>query len=637
MSAEPLARRPQAAASPGGTPGPTLRPLAGEGGAEGPPAGGGKALVAPRLDLRRLTARLAALEAQATSRQQREAELLKLLAALTGATAVILFAAGEAGPRPLHRLLSGTGQGAQAPVEALLKRTAARALESEATELAEGPDGIAVLAVRLSEKAPRRALTLALTLRRQAVEPFLAVLQLFAALLERPPSGSGGSPGGRQAGGQVAGDAGGAAGGDGPAAALRLAEAVAAAETPPAQALAEALREASGAAQVAVCRLRDERARLEAVSGTDLLDRRARRAQIIEEAAGLTAGTAAPQRYRNGAAASSGTALQDLMAAAGAEELVVLPVGRPAVAVALLLFAPGTAVAPPRLQSLLPALPLVAPLLQLGRPARPRRGPWRPLLAAAALLLVAALFIPFPHRLSAPLTLVPESRRVVTAPFDGILAESKVERGERVTAGQLLVRLEDRELRLEHERLLAEAERVGRERDVALAAGKAAEAELKRLEAERARLTAEVIAERLRRVEVTSPIDGVVTTDELDRAVGAPVQAGDPLFEVAPLDAMTVEIALPAREIGYLGEAPLAELHLEAFPDWSLSLPVERVSPKATLREGENVFLLEVTLDNADGRLLPGLRGEAVMEVGEEPLWWLLFHAPWERVERWLR
>jgi len=44
-----------------------------------------------------------------------------------------------------------------------------------------------------------------------------------------------------------------------------------------------------------------------------------------------------------------------------------------------------------------------------------------------------------------------------------------------------------------------------------------------------------------------------------------------------------------------------------------------------------------VALDNADGRLLPGLRGEAVIEAGEEPLGWVLFHEAWERVARWLR
>lgn len=575
--------------------------------------GGG--LVAPRLDLRRLNHRIAEIDAAGVPPQQREGELLKLLAALTSAAAVILYDITAEGPKAAHRLIAGQAQAELPRVEPTLGTLVRRAQESETAELEVGPE-FASMAVRLQGEAAVRVLTLVLQLRRQPPEPFLAVLQLFAALLSADPAKS------RVAAGQ--------------AAALELAQQVAKARPSAPIALADGLRHVSGARSVAVCRLLDgERARLEAFTGADTLDRRARLPQTLEAAALLVAGSGVLERHRPGA--SAGAAFEQLLGLLHAQEMVSLPIGSPPSAVALLAFDSPDEGAATRLHPLLPSLPVIEPLLRRAPRVRPRLPRWRLVLGVGLVAAAALMFLPVPHRLSAPLTLVPESRRIITAPFDGILAESLVERGERVAAGSLLARLEDRELRLELERLTAEAERVSRERDMALSLGKATEAELKRLEYERARLAAEVVAQRLARVEIVSPIDGIVTSDELDQAIGAPVRSGDSLFEVAPLEVLTGEIALPANSITYLPETAEATLYLDAFPGWELTLPIERVSPKATVQDGTNVFVLEVTLENGEGRLLPGLRGEVRIDAGEASLGWVLFHEAWERLARWLR
>jgi len=580
-----------------------------------PTRGGG--LVAPRLDLTRLAERLAEIEAGAEG-TAREAEVLKLLAALTSAGAVLLLQADGKELKPVHRLVAGPAQSAADAIERTVDPVARKALQTGAAELAFGDD-YDVLAVRLGAEA-QRVLALVLQLRRQPPEPFLAVLQLFAAVLCGEPATA------RRLRGEVAGKT----------AALDLALRVAKGQPNPAAALAEALRVATGAKTVVVVRLVSPgRARVAAVTGSDGVDRRASLPRTLEAAALLVAGTAVAERHRAGAGA--GAAMDRLLDLLPAQEIISLPIGQPASATALLAFDRFEAPAGERLTAVAPALPVVAPLLRQTTLAKPRAPRWRLVAGGLLAVAVAALFVPVPHRLSAPLHLVPESRRVVTAPFDGVLAESLVERGAKVAAGQTLARLEDQALRLEHERLSAEAERALRERDMAVSLGQATQAELKRLEYERARLAAEVIADRLARVEVVSPIDGVVTTDELDQAVGAPLRAGDPLFEVAPLDRLTGEIALPAKSIAYLPEQAEAILYLDAFPGWELALPIDRISPKATVEDGVNVFVLETRLDNGEGRLLPGLRGEAVIDAGREPLGWVLFHEAWERVARWLR
>lgn len=572
-------------------------------------------LVAPKLDLKRLAARIAEVEALKAPVSQREAELLKLLAALTSAAAVVLYELADEAPKPLHRLIAGPAQAELPAIERAVEAMVRRAGESGGAEL-DSAEGFATFGVRLPAAGTGRVLALVLQLRRQPPEPFLAVLQLFAALLAGDPAAA------RQSEAQ--------------AAAIKLAQQVAKAEPSAAMALADGLRQATGARSVAVVRLTGKsRARVAAVTGADQLDRRARLPQTLEAAALLVAGSAIVERHRSGAGA--GAAFDQLLALTGTQEIVTLPLGTPAVAVALLAFERFEAAAAERLAALVPALPVVAPLLLQARAAKAPKSRLRLVLAVLLLAAGGLMFLPVPHKLTAPLMLTSDSRRVVTAPFDGILAASEVERGQKVTAGQVLARLEDHELRLEWERLSAEAERVSRERDVAIAKGDATEAELKRLEAERARLAADVVAERLAKVAIVSPIDGVVTTDELDQAIGSPLRAGDALFEVAPLGRLTAEIALPAKAITYLPDGAEATLYLEALPGWELTLPVERVSPKAIVRDGANVFELDITLDNADGQLLPGLRGEATIDAGRERLGWVLFHEAWERVERWLR
>ena len=77
-------------------------------------------------------------------------------------------------------------------------------------------------------------------------------------------------------------------------------------------------------------------------------------------------------------------------------------------------------------------------------------------------------------------------------------------------------------------------------------------AQLAKLEADRLELKTKILELRSNHLEIKSPIDGVVISGDQERAEGAPLTIGQALFEVAPLDKMVVELAIPEDEITHI-------------------------------------------------------------------------------------
>ena len=56
-----------------------------------------------------------------------------------------------------------------------------------------------------------------------------------------------------------------------------------------------------------------------------------------------------------------------------------------------------------------------------------------------------------------------------------------------------------------------------------------------------------LVEDRLARATLVAPFDGVVVSGDLSQRLGSPVQLGDALFEVAPLDAYRVVLQVDER------------------------------------------------------------------------------------------
>ena len=135
---------------------------------------------------------------------------------------------------------------------------------------------------------------------------------------------------------------------------------------------------------------------------------------------------------------------------------------------------------------------------------------------------------------------------------------------------------------------------------------------------------------RAENLEIKSPVDGIVVSGDLERAEGAPLTIGQTLFEIAPLEKMIVEVAVPDDEVSQVDEGQAIVVRLDAYPGDRWQAVVTKVQPRSEIREQDNVFVAEAALDNTDGRLRPGMRGRAKIVTPRRPLGWILFHKSWE-------
>ncbi|MEM9018062.1 MAG: efflux RND transporter periplasmic adaptor subunit, partial [Verrucomicrobiota bacterium] len=157
--------------------------------------------------------------------------------------------------------------------------------------------------------------------------------------------------------------------------------------------------------------------------------------------------------------------------------------------------------------------------------------------------------------------------------------------------------------------------------------------QMAQLEADRLALEVERLQYRNDNLMIRSPIDGIVLTGDLERSEGVPVTAGQKLFEVAPLDEMLIEVAVPETEVRHVEPGMIAELRLEADSASKWSTELDSLYPVSEIQDGRNVFIAEATLENGSGLLRPGMRGSVRILAEKKPIGWILFHRLWE----WLR
>lgn len=253
---------------------------------------------------------------------------------------------------------------------------------------------------------------------------------------------------------------------------------------------------------------------------------------------------------------------------------------------------------------------------------------------AAALLLIAALFIPIPYRLTCDCTIEPVVRRHVAAPFDGRLDVTLVKPGDVVQRGDPLARMDEKELRWELTGATAEREQARKRYDAALASRSAGAAQVALLEMQQLEAKMRMLEARREQLTIESPLDGVVTRGDLKRSEGAPLSVGQTLFEVAPLDKMVVEVEIPEDEIAQFRSGAAVAVKLDAFAGSSWSGRLDRLYPRAELRNEANVFIAEMYVVNHGDLLRPGMRGRAKVEGPWRSIGWIWLHRPWEAVRK---
>lgn len=262
---------------------------------------------------------------------------------------------------------------------------------------------------------------------------------------------------------------------------------------------------------------------------------------------------------------------------------------------------------------------------------------WKAGAAATAVAAVALLVWPAADRVSASTVIEGQTRQLVTAPQEGFIAEVKVRPGEAVAAGQLLARLDDREIELERQRQAsARDQAAGRlrqasaERDAAAMA--LAAAEQRSAEAQLALTEA-----RLARTRLTAPLAGLVVSGDWAQQLGGPVEAGKEMFEIAAGDGWRVVLHVPDADIVRVRVGQQGQIRLAGRPQETHAFEVLRLTATASVQDSVNGFRVEARWLGEPPPLSPGMQGVGKIEVGHAPLLvqWTRPSLNWLRLKLW--
>ncbi|HID70480.1 MAG TPA: HlyD family efflux transporter periplasmic adaptor subunit [Desulfobacterales bacterium] len=258
----------------------------------------------------------------------------------------------------------------------------------------------------------------------------------------------------------------------------------------------------------------------------------------------------------------------------------------------------------------------------------------RIIAGAVAFLIFGIALFPKTFNLHPDTRVKPVQVRYVVARFDGILEQVFVEPGDRVQKDAPLAKLDGREIDLELRSIEADNAKALKMRDNYLATGDIAPAQIALLEARRLQERSSLLRDRQQKLDLDSPLEGIVLTGDLKQEVGGPVTRGQMLFEIAPLETVLIELAVPDEDVSYVKKDMEVEIRFDAFPGRTWKATIDRIAPKSDLVQGVNVFLTTLELKNDNRMLQPGMQGHAKVNCGRRSLAWIYFHKPWYALSR---
>jgi multidrug resistance efflux pump len=271
-----------------------------------------------------------------------------------------------------------------------------------------------------------------------------------------------------------------------------------------------------------------------------------------------------------------------------------------------------------------------------------RWAPPRDLTRALALglalgVVLTAAFLRIDYRVAARGTVEGALKRAIVAPFDGFLADATARPGDRVAAGQLLARLEDRDLwlqRAETEGRVAEARR---QMDEAIGRRDMASAAIATARRDQSLAELDLADQNLARAGLTAPFDAVIIAGDPRQSLGGPLRRGDVIYEVSPLNTWRVALEVDETQFAAVEPGQTGRLLLSSLPDRSYGFTVTSVTPLAAAKEGRNIFRVEARLDEEDAALRPGMQGIGKIEAGPARAVWVLTRSAmiWVRLKLW--
>ncbi len=223
------------------------------------------------------------------------------------------------------------------------------------------------------------------------------------------------------------------------------------------------------------------------------------------------------------------------------------------------------------------------------------------------------------------------------APMDGYLSKAGVRPGDIVEKGDLLFKLDDKDLQVEKLKWKSQLEQYRQQYRDVLAELDRSEVGILKAQIGQAQAKLNLTEKQLERTRMKAPFKGVVVSGDISQSLGAPVERGQELFKIAPLEEYRVILEIDEREISEIKVGQKGELVLSGVVEKHLPFDVTKVTPVSEVKEGGNFFRVEAQLNDHPEFLRPGMEGVGKIDIEERNLFWILTHEMfnWLRLQLW--
>lgn len=236
------------------------------------------------------------------------------------------------------------------------------------------------------------------------------------------------------------------------------------------------------------------------------------------------------------------------------------------------------------------------------------------------LVLLTVSLLPAPQFVRADARIEGKIQRAVVAPEDGYLKEVFATAGDSIKKGTPLAKLDERTVQLEIERWLNEKLEYEREYNRQLTALDHTQLRITQAKIAQAKAKLELFKQKLNRTNILAPIDGEIIKGDLSRAIGAPLEKGQVLFEMAPLGDHKVVLYVDEKQISKVEVNQSGKLRLSALPYDHLNFVVTNISSLHSKERHNIQYRVEAKLDRDHPSLRPGMQGFAKIKIQNRPL-----------------
>ncbi|MEM6315289.1 MAG: HlyD family efflux transporter periplasmic adaptor subunit, partial [Planctomycetota bacterium] len=265
------------------------------------------------------------------------------------------------------------------------------------------------------------------------------------------------------------------------------------------------------------------------------------------------------------------------------------------------------------------------------------------LIAICGLALVIFLFIPglADHNVTAPFSLEPMTKRLVSTPIEGKIDEVHVLPGDVVEVGDPLLTFDTRELfnqmiAAEKQAASLRAEAAAEESRDEIAQARALNQRAAASEAQ-----AQLLQDKIDNATLRATIAGTILTGDYRDRRGDVVQAYQQMFVIAPAEKSNLHAVLEVdeRDIQDIEIGMTGQLATRGEPGKKFTFEVKDIIEQPAAKEGASRYRVEAKItDTPADTWYTGQQGQAKIDAGDSTYAWTLTHRliDFVRIKLWI-